>query len=192
MRKILGIVGALLFVGSAQSAPMWNDHIGHWFVGAYSDDKVGGFSHCAASANYQNGILLLFSVAKNFTWSIAFANPKWNIRPGTQYNVSYWVDNGPAEFATPTALRDDIVTAVLPEGDACPYDDSGRISYSELGSCVLLVIAKHSLDYFIIDTVKEVLVLGLRSGLERRAEGEYCEVFPLTSPGEELSLMLLS
>jgi hypothetical protein len=99
MRKILGLVGALLFASSAQSAPMWNDHVGHWMV----NDRVGGFSHCAASASYQNGILLMFSVAKNFAWSIGFANPKWHIRTGTQYNVAYWVDNGPAQFATPTA-----------------------------------------------------------------------------------------
>jgi hypothetical protein len=119
MRKILGLVGALLFVGSAQSATMWNDKIGNWSVGAYTfDNKVGGFSHCAALASYQNGILLMFSVTKDFHWTIGFANPKWNIRPGTQYNVSYWVDNGPAEFATPTAIRDDLVLAVLPDNVA--------------------------------------------------------------------------
>jgi hypothetical protein len=118
MRKILGLVWALLFASSAQSATMWSDHIGHWAVGAYSDDKAGGFSHCAALASYQNGILLLFSVAKNYAWSIGFANPKWNIRPGTQYNVAYWVDNGPAQFATPTALSDELVTAVLPDNVA--------------------------------------------------------------------------
>jgi len=118
MRKILGLAGALLFASSAQSATMWSDHIGHWLIGAYSNDKVGGFNHCAASASYQNGILLLFSVAKNFTWSIGFANPKWNIRPGTQYSVAYWVDNGPAQFATPTALSDELVTAVLPDNVA--------------------------------------------------------------------------
>ena len=66
MRKILGLVGALLFTSSAQSATMWNDHIGHWMIGAYSNDGGGGFSHCAALASYQNGILLVFSVAKNF------------------------------------------------------------------------------------------------------------------------------
>jgi hypothetical protein len=118
MRKILGLVGALLFASSAQSATMWNDHVGHWFVGAYSNDRDRSFSHCAALATYQNGILLVFSVAKNFTWSIGFANPKWNIRPGTQYSVAYWVDNGPAELATPTALSDELVSAVLPDNVA--------------------------------------------------------------------------
>jgi hypothetical protein len=118
MRKILALAGALLFASSAQAATLWNDHIGNWTLGAYSDDKGGGFSHCGALASYQNGILLMFSVAKNFTWSIGFANPKWNIRPGTQYNVAYWVDNGPAQFATPTALSDELVTAVLPDNVA--------------------------------------------------------------------------
>lgn len=118
MRKILGLVGALLFASSAQAAPMWNDQVGHWFVGAYSNDRVGGFSHCAASASYQNGIMLMFSVAKNFAWSIGFANPKWHIRTGTQYSVAYWVDNGPAQFATPTALSDELVNAVLPDNVA--------------------------------------------------------------------------
>jgi hypothetical protein len=117
-RAILGVLGTLLFASTVQSATMWNDHIGKWLVGAYSDDRVGGFSHCAASASYQNGVLLLFSVAKNFTWSIAFANPKWQIKPGTQYDVSYWVDNEPAQFATPTAISDELVSAVLPDNVA--------------------------------------------------------------------------
>jgi hypothetical protein len=80
MRSVLGAISLLLLAGSAQAATLWNEHIGQWRVTAYADDQTGAFSSCIASARYQSGTYLLFSVSNSFSWNMGFANPQWQLR----------------------------------------------------------------------------------------------------------------
>lgn len=88
---VLSVV--LLFAASSDARTMRNFRVGEWFAGAYSNDTTGEFSHCAASASYKSGIFVLFSIDKNFRWSMGFANPDWQLRLGTVYDVAFTVDD---------------------------------------------------------------------------------------------------
>jgi hypothetical protein len=114
MRAIWGGISTLLLlVGSAQAATIWNDRVGHWSTGAYTKDETGAFSHCAASADYKSGIYLSFGVNKTYDWTMAFASPKWSLTPGTEYRVSFWVDDRPADVATARAVSANQVLLLL-------------------------------------------------------------------------------
>jgi hypothetical protein len=75
MRSIWGGLSLFLLVGSAQGAPLWNNRLADWSIGAYTDEQSGTFSHCAASAVYKSGISLFFSVSHNLSWRMGFASP---------------------------------------------------------------------------------------------------------------------
>ena len=61
MRQIVGALGifALIMTWGGPPAvakgPFGSIKIGHWAGGAYTDDKTGAFSHCAALATYLSG-----------------------------------------------------------------------------------------------------------------------------------------
>ena len=48
--------------------------VGNWAGDAYSDDRTGVFSHCAAGVTYKSGIYLVASVARDFSWQLGLAN----------------------------------------------------------------------------------------------------------------------
>jgi hypothetical protein len=83
--KRLVLLSALVVCGSgpasAKAMSEWKLH--GWLVGAYTNDTTKQFSHCAASIKYRSGILLLFSVTKDFRWMMGFANPEWRLNSGS-------------------------------------------------------------------------------------------------------------
>ena len=87
--------------------------IGNWLLGAYSDDATGAFSHCAASATYKSGIVMLLAVHKNYSWSMGFSNPAWSLNPGNQYPISFTVDRVPTLSARAIALSSNQVGVPL-------------------------------------------------------------------------------
>jgi len=100
--------------GSATAAPLSEWKLHGWLVGAYSNDTTKAFSHCAASIRYKSGILLLFSVTKDFRWMMGFANPEWRLNKGSRYTIRYAVDDLPALGATAVAISTSQVVAELP------------------------------------------------------------------------------
>jgi hypothetical protein len=114
--KRLVLLAALTACGSgaasAKAMSEWKLH--GWLVGAYTNDTTKQFSHCAASIKYRSGILLLFSVTKDFRWMMGFANPEWRLNSGSRYQISYAVDAFPALETTAVAITANQVVAELP------------------------------------------------------------------------------
>ena len=69
----------LLPIASQARGPYGSISVGNWQGGAFTDDKSGAFSHCAASASYQNGIVFLVSVGQDYSWTLGYS-PKMSIR----------------------------------------------------------------------------------------------------------------
>ena len=90
----------------------------NWDVETYSDDN-GGFKHCAASAEYRNGITLFFSINKNLAWSIGFSHPNWSHEIGDTFNVAFRVDRMDPVSETAKAITASAVEIALA--------DSGRL-----------------------------------------------------------------
>jgi hypothetical protein len=66
MRRILAfaiLLGCLLACPDSEArGPYGSIKVGNWKGGAYTDDKLGSFSHCAAGAPYVSGIFFLVLV----------------------------------------------------------------------------------------------------------------------------------
>jgi hypothetical protein len=121
MRTIGGGLGAVLLclqASYAGAAQLQTTYVGNWLVGSYSSDNTGGFSHCAASAAYRNGTLMLFAINKDFRWSMGFMNPQWQLSKGDSYPISFSVDGIPALRAQATALNDHQVKVELADSAA--------------------------------------------------------------------------
>ena len=74
---IKAVVAAVCFVVSVTSAsargPYGSITVGNWQGGAYTNDKNGAFSHCAAGTTYQSGIYFVVSIGENGSWRLGFA-----------------------------------------------------------------------------------------------------------------------
>jgi hypothetical protein len=70
-------------VSSALAAgPYGSIRVGNWSGGAYTDDKTGAFSHCAAGTTYNNGINLIVGQNVDGSWLLGFAHPNFGVTPG--------------------------------------------------------------------------------------------------------------
>ncbi len=99
----------------ANAATITSYKVAGWNMGAYTNDRTGRFSHCAASAQYQNGLLLLFSVNESFQWSIGFSNQDWNLREGRSFDITFNIDGGRMNTVRGTAVTTRLIRAGLPD-----------------------------------------------------------------------------
>jgi hypothetical protein len=108
-------ITTLLSIPSAFAAgPFGTIHVGNWQGGAYTNDTTGAFSHCAASANFLNGLALLLSQNADRNWIIGFANPSWNLPEGQSMPIDLTFD-GQSQFRIfTTATHQKLITAILP------------------------------------------------------------------------------
>jgi hypothetical protein len=99
----------------ASAATITSYKVSGWSMGAYTNDQTGRFSHCAASAQYRNGLLLLFSVTESFQWSIGFSNQDWNLRQGREVDVDFRIDGGRNHSIRANAVTNRLLRGRLPD-----------------------------------------------------------------------------
>lgn len=112
---IATFAAAVSLATPVNAASITNYNVGGWDVAAFTDDKTSRFTHCAASARYKSGILLLFSVSDTLQWSIGFSSPEWELRPGRDFNVDYRIDGGRVNNARGIAANTRLIRATLPD-----------------------------------------------------------------------------
>jgi len=174
--KALLLVASIssVMAGGVKAATISDTHIGNWLVGAYSDDKTGAFSHCAASVQYNSGILMLLSIDREYKWSMGFATSNWNLTVGHEYPISFTVDQVQALEGTAVAVRTDMVR--VPLADSAALFNTFRRGY------MLRVFSADQRFEFILQGTNKVLPALLRCvkfELERS---------PQTVPGPEAGL----
>lgn len=76
------LIAALGGTPALAKGPFGTIKIGLWTGGAYTDDKTGAFSHCAAGAPYLNGINVIVTKNAADQWNIAFAKQSFNFTAG--------------------------------------------------------------------------------------------------------------
>ena len=113
---VVGIAAGVLVLGApaAQAKQMYGFKSGVWQGGAYSSNKTGNFSHCAASARYKSGITLVFSVNRSYQWKMSFAKSSWNLRKGNAYPIVYRVDRARVFKGKALAINPKMAIAPLP------------------------------------------------------------------------------
>ena len=117
MRKPFFLIAAALMLGAApaNAAVIQQFKVADWQVGAYTNDRSGRFSHCAAAGRYKSGITLLFSVTESLEWAIGFSSPQWNLRQGRQFDVEFRIDGGRAHRVSGRAVSERLIRATLPD-----------------------------------------------------------------------------
>jgi hypothetical protein len=114
---MFAICGAVLtLIGGLRPASaelMYNFQVGTWSAGAFTKQNTRQFNHCAASANYNSGILMSFSVSRSFAWSMAFAHPSWRLAQGQMYDIAFTVDQMSPLRARAVAVGPNLVEVPL-------------------------------------------------------------------------------
>lgn len=87
-RLLLAAFGLCLLSGAAAAAGDFTS--GAWNGRAYFRD--GQFSHCAMSARYRSGVLMLFSITRSYNLNMGFAEDSWDLPLGRNFQVTYRVD----------------------------------------------------------------------------------------------------
>jgi hypothetical protein len=115
---LAGLAAAVSLLGSpgaaiADQMPGSEMRVANWYGGAYADAE-GKFSHCAMSASYKSGILMIFSVSKNYSWRVGWTSETWRFTPGQKVPIAVYVDgSGPFNLEA-VARTDKVATAELP------------------------------------------------------------------------------
>jgi hypothetical protein len=87
------LVSTIVVAGGAQArGPYGSISVGNWKGGAFTNDKDGSFSHCAAFTPYQSGILFIVSVNKDSGWTLGFSHENWKLIPGQAFEIALTFD----------------------------------------------------------------------------------------------------
>lgn len=77
--------------------------IGLWTLTSF-DRAGGGFSHCAISAPYSNGVTLIVSVSADRGWRIGMADRSWTLDEGQPLPLALEMRGSPAVAVLATAV----------------------------------------------------------------------------------------
>lgn len=92
--------------------------VGNWKGGAYTNDKTGAFSHCAAGASYQSGIYFLVSVGEDLNWKLGFIHENWQLTPGQAFPLVLTFDGQPPINVYGVPLESRLVSVQMPTNSA--------------------------------------------------------------------------
>lgn len=92
--------------------------VGGWQIGVFTNDQSRRFSHCAASANYRNGLTLLFSVSESLEWAVGFSSPEWNLTPGRNFDIDIRIDGNQPLSVNGRAVNTKLLRATLADSAA--------------------------------------------------------------------------
>ncbi|MDH2404102.1 serine protease [Bradyrhizobium sp. SSUT18] len=112
------IVASLLqvSVGSVAHAagPFGSVNVGNWTGGAFSNDETGAFSHCAATAPYANGVILVVGQNAAGSWILSFASPSYRFKQGENAAIDVIFDGQEQARLFATANQPNMLTSVMP------------------------------------------------------------------------------
>jgi len=104
------------FVPPALAAgPLGTIHVGTWFGGAFTDDKTGAFSHCAAVQINGNGLGLTLGESASRTWLVGFSDKSLNLRKGATNSIDITFDGQAQLHLVAIATSASTAVAVLPD-----------------------------------------------------------------------------
>ena len=103
---------------SQARGPYGSITVGNWQGGAYTDDKSGAFSNCAAAATYQNGIIFLVSVGQDYSWTLGFAHESWKLTPGQGFPLALTFDGHAAINVQGLPIGAKLVKVSMPTNSA--------------------------------------------------------------------------
>ncbi|MGV7212595.1 S1C family serine protease [Bradyrhizobium sp. UFLA05-112] len=105
----------IVLIGVVNAAgPFGSVNIGNWIGGAFSNDESGAFSHCAATAPYANGVILVVAQNAAGSWLLSFASPGYKFNKDENAAIDVTFDGQEQARVFATANRSDMLTAIMP------------------------------------------------------------------------------
>jgi hypothetical protein len=115
LRTALLVLALVFFArGSAAFGPQQPFEVGFWRGGAYTDDKTGAFSHCAAAVTYQSGITMFVFGLSDYSWGLGFAEPSWTLTKGRQIPITLRFDSGEPVAVAGVVIGDAVPVVRVP------------------------------------------------------------------------------
>jgi S1-C subfamily serine protease len=96
------------------NGPYGSIKVGEWSGGAYTDDKSGAFTHCAAGGSYRSGIYVMLSHAVDNSWALGFGNEEFHLPTGETFPIDVTFDGKNRFHLFGIALSPALESAVLP------------------------------------------------------------------------------
>ncbi len=96
------------------AGPFGSIHVGNWIGGAFSDDKTGAFSHCAATSSYGSGVSLVVGQNAANSWLLSFASPAFHLSNGQNIAIDVTFDGQVQARLFAVANSPIMATAVMP------------------------------------------------------------------------------
>lgn len=93
--------------------PYGSIKVGEWSGGAYTDDKTGAFTHCAAGGSYRSGIYVVLAQDVENSWTLGFANEEFQLGTGETFPIDVTFDGQNQFHLLGVALSPAIKSAAL-------------------------------------------------------------------------------
>ena len=107
---------ALAGLGPAEArGPYGTISVGNWKGGAFTNDKTGDFSHCGATAMYQNGIIFVVMIDATPSWSLGFAHDSWTLASGKAFPIQLTFDGQAPVNVHGIAVTDKLLRVPMPD-----------------------------------------------------------------------------
>jgi len=108
------LLQAAIISSALAAGPYGSIKIGGWVGGAFTDDKTGAFSHCAATTAYASGIILVIGQNSANSWLLGFASPAFSFTTGQSIPIDVIFDGQSAARIFANANSKIMMTAILP------------------------------------------------------------------------------
>jgi S1-C subfamily serine protease len=119
LKVVLATLLTAIAISSADArGPYGSVTVGNWKGGAYTNDKTGAFTHCAAGAGYQSGIYFLVSVGEDLNWKLGFIHENWQLTPGQAFPLVLTFDGQPPINVYGVPLESRLVSVQMPTNSA--------------------------------------------------------------------------
>lgn len=120
MKRWVVVVVVLLcalagFRSAEARGPYGTISVGNWKGGAFTNDKTGEFSHCGATAIYQNGIIFVVMIDVTPSWSLGFAHDSWNLASGKAFPIQLTFDGQAPVNVHGIAITEKLLRVPMPD-----------------------------------------------------------------------------
>lgn len=104
--------------------PVGSIHVGTWLGGAFTSERTGAFSHCAAAEGSDTGGALTVAESAAGLWLLGFSDPSLNMPKGSTFPLDIVFDAQAPFHVTATATNSKTVTMMLPEPAVAKFRNS--------------------------------------------------------------------
>lgn len=142
---LFACLAGVFWISTATADTLRTFRVENWQGGAYARRGTSEFNHCAASARYKSGVLMMFAINRAYQWSLGFASPQWTLVRGNRYPIEFRIDGSAPIVGTAVAIGANQVEVPL-------ADDSALFEKFRWGRLLRVASAGHVLEFRLTDT----------------------------------------